>query len=136
MKTSFGDFIQKNPICRKFDGDAGMILIFDLLSEDKAIIQMIDACDSGKPALAPLAKEVENLIDGLKNPTVSLDDDFTKQAVGLMVKSILEPFGYRVSGKKALPKEYRGGKFVTASCYKFDPEAPASMRIVKRIEAI
>lgn len=134
MKTTFENFIQKNPICRKFDGDAGMILIFNLLSEDKSIIQMIDACDSGKPALTPMAKPVEALADTLKNPTISLDDDFTRQAVGLMVKSILEPFGYRGSGKKALPKEYKGEKFVTASCYRLDPEAPASMRVVKRIE--
>ena len=136
MKTMFSDFIQNNPICRKFDGNAEMILVFSYLSEDESIIQMIDACESGRPALAPVAKKVESLIDGLKTPTVSLDDDFTKQAVGLMVKSILEPFGYRVSGKKALPKEYKGEKFVTASCYRLEPEAVVSMRVVKRIESV
>ena len=135
MKTSFSDFIETHPNCGKFAGNAEAILVFEYLSKDDSIIRMIDSCESGKPALAPVAKELEALIDSVANPTISFDDPFTKQTVGLMIKSILAPFGYKVSKQKILPKE-SVGKFASASCYVFDPSMPASMKVVKRIESI
>ncbi len=136
MKASFQDFMNANPNCRKFDGNTEMILIFEFLSRDDSILQMIDSCENRKPALTPVAKPIEDLIAGLANPTISFNDNFTKQTVGMMVKSILEPFGYRVSSQKSLPKSSGAVQFVSASCYEFDPSAPASMRVVKRIESI
>lgn len=136
MKTTFSDFLKLNPNCNKFCGNAEANLIFELLSKDESIILMLEACDAGKPALSPVVKQIEELVEGIKNATLSLDDNFTKQAIGLMVKSIIEPFGYRVCGQKNLPKSSGAKKFVSASCYKFDGKAIPQMRVVKKIEKI
>ena len=134
MKSSFRDFIEQSPNCSKFDGVADAILVFEYLSKDESIIQMIEACDNGKPALMPVARGIEELVEGVTNPAISFDDHFTKQAVGLMVKCILKPFGYVVGEQKVLPRHCGAKKFKSASCYSFSADAGATMRVVKRIE--
>lgn len=134
MKCTFQAFIEQNPNCSKFDGVAEAILVFEHLSKDESIIKMIDACESGKPALMPVAREIEVLLEGVTSPAISFDDHFTKQAVGLMVKSILKPFGYVVGSQKALPVSCGAKKFKSASCYTFSEKEGATMRVVKRIE--
>lgn len=136
MKSSINDFLSANPNCTNLAAKTEAVLVFEHLSKDASIIKMIDACDAGKPALTPVAKEIEDLISNLSNPGISFDDTFTKQAVGLMVKAILEPFGYIVCSQKSLPKSAQAKKFVSASCYKFNPDANPTMRIVKKVESI
>lgn len=133
MKKTFKDFIVENPNCGKFDGNSDAMLVFDFLSRDDIIIKMIDASEAGKPALMPCVLQLEQLLLGIKNPSISFDDNFTKQAVGLMVKSILEPFGYVVWKQKDIPK---GSKFKSASVYRRDPNKKPTMRVVKHIEEL
>jgi hypothetical protein len=66
----------------------------------------------------------------------TLDDTFTKQAVGLMIKTILEPFGYEVWKQKNLSRNIGATKFVSASTYKFNPIAHRTMKVEKRIVEI
>ena len=62
----------------------------------------------GKPAITSVVEDIEHFfIDLTKTYTHTLDDNFTKQAIGLMVKTILEPFGYTVWKQKDLPKNSR-----------------------------
>lgn len=137
MLATFNDFINQNPNCRKFEHDDDMYNIFSFLSQSFIIIQMIDASEAGKPALAPIVVNVEHFFSDLtKEHTNSLDDNFTKQAVGLMVKTILEPFGYVVWKQKDLPRGVGASKFQSASTYRFERTAPRSMKIIKRIEEI
>lgn len=137
MLATYSDFIAQNPNCRKFENDDDMQNVFSFLSQDFIIVQMIDASEAGKPALAPVAVNVEHFfIDPNKPHNNSLDDNFTKQAVGLMVKTILEPFGYTVWKQKDLPKSTNATKFQSASTYRFNITAPRTMKIVRRIEAI
>jgi len=134
MFATFDDFIAKNPNCKKFENDTDMKNIFSFLSQDFIIIQLIEACESGKPALSPVAANVEHFfIDGSNPHQNTLDDNFTKQAVGLIVKCILEPFGYVVWKQKDLPKSARAEKFQSASVYRFDSTAPRTMKVVKYI---
>ena len=137
MLATFDDFIEKNPNCKKFENDDDMWNIFQFLSQDFVLTQLIDASEAGRPALTPIAENVEHFFaDPSKPHTNSLDDNFTKQAVGLMVKTILEPFGYVVWKQKDLPKSTRAEKFQSASCYRFSAAAPRTMRVVKHIEEI
>ena len=137
MLATYDDFIKQNPNCKKFEDDADMQNIFCFLSQDFVLTQLIDASEAGKSALTPVAENVEHFFaDPSKTHTNSLDDNFTKQAVGLMIKTILEPFGYTVWKQKDLPKSTRATKFQSASCYRFNPLAPRTMRVVKRIEEI
>lgn len=136
MKATFENFIAQNPNCSKFDGNADAMLIFEFLSRDLSIILMIEASDAGKPALTPWAKHLEHILLDIKNPTITFDDNFTKQAVGLMIKCILEPFGYVPYKQKDLPKSAESEKFQSASVYKKDVLKKATMRVVKHIEEI
>jgi len=136
LKATFSDFITQNPNCSKFDGNADAMLIFQFLSEDMKIIQMLESSDAGKPALTPWAKYLEHLLLGIKNPSISFDDSFTKQAVGLMVKCILEPFGYAVWKQKNIPKSAGCTKFKSASVYRRDVTKTATMRVAKYVEEV
>jgi len=137
MLATFEDFIKQNPNCRKFENDEDMQRIFDFLSQDFIITQMIDMSEMDKPALAPVAANIEHFfVDPNFEHMNSLDDNFTKQAVGLMVKTILAPFGYTVWKQKDLPKNMRSEKFQSASVYRFNVAAPRTMKVVKRIESL
>jgi len=133
----FDDFIRQNPNCKKFENDEIMQDIFYFLSREYVLTQLIDMSEMGKPALAPVVENVEHFfMDFTKSYTHTLDDNFTKQAIGLMVKTILEPFGYAVWKQKDLPKSSRATKFQSASVYRRDYLKTATMRMVKRIEEI
>jgi hypothetical protein len=135
--ATFSDFIEQNPNCKKFEDDDDMQNVFDFLSRDYILTQLIDASEAGKPALAPVAVNVEHFFsDRTKEHLNSLDDDFTKQAVGRMIKTILAPFGYSVWKQKDLPKSIGATKFQSATTYRFDVTAPRTMRVVKRVEEI
>jgi hypothetical protein len=137
MLATFEDFIAKNPNCKKFENDDDMQNIFYFLSQSFVLIQLIDASEAGKPALSPIAENVEHFfIDPNKEHQNTLDDNFTKQAVGLMAKTILEPFGYVVWKQKDLPKSSRATKFQSASVYRFSHFAPRTMKVEKRIVEI
>lgn len=112
------------------------MLIFEFLSRDLGIILMLETSDAGKPALTPWAKHLEHLLLDMNNPSISFDDNFTKQAVGLMIKTILEPFGYVVWKQKDLPKSAESTKFKSASVYRRDLTKTAIMRVTKRIEEV
>ena len=137
MLATYEDFIRQNPNCKKFENDETMQDIFYFLSKEFVLTQLIDASEAGRPAITPVVENIEHFfMDITKKYTHTLDDNFTKQAVGLMVKTILEPFGYVVWKQKDLPKKSRATKFQTASAYRYDHFAPRTMRVVKRIEEI
>ena len=137
MLATFGDFIKQNPNCKKYETDDVMQNIFNFLSREYVLTQLIDASEAGRPAITPVVENVEHFfMDITKDYTHTLDDNFTKQAVGLMVKTILEPFGYVVWKQRDLPKKSGATKFQSASAYRFNPFAPRTMRVIKRIEEI
>lgn len=133
MKATFDDFIAQNPNCKKYDGNPEAIHIFDnILSKEENIIAMIDASDAQKPALSACVNEVEAYYKSIPNPVFDLTDDFTKQAVGRMVKTVLEPFGYQPHKQKDMPKACLAEFITSATVYKFIGNA--TMRVVRKIE--
>jgi len=137
MLATFEDFIKQNPICKKFEHDDDMQNVFDFLSKSYVLIQLIDASEAKKPAITPIVSNIEHFFaDTNKNHLNTLDDSFTKQAVGLMIKTILEPFGYEVWKQNNLSRNSGATKFTSASTYKFNPIAPRTMKVEKRIVEI
>ena len=137
MKATFNDFIKQNPNYNKFANDEDAQRIFNYLSGDLQIILMLEASDAGRPALTPFAANIEHmLLDTNYEHTISFDDIFTKQAVGLMVKSILEPFGYVPCKQKDIPKSAGAEKFQSASVYRRDVTKTAKLRVKKTIEEV
>lgn len=136
MKTSYAAFIEANPNCSKYESDPVAQSIFEMLSQDEAIIAMAAAADQNKPALGPCVQMVENYAATLTTPSFDIENDFERTVVGRMVKAILEPFGYRVTTQKDLPKQWKGRYFSSASCYALSAPDEAVMRIVKKVEAV
>jgi len=136
-KATYNDFLTQNPNCKKFADDEDMIYTFNMLSQDIFLVQLLEASDFGKPAIAPIVTNIEHVfMDFSREHANTLDDTFTKQAVGLMVKTILEPFGYVVWKQKDLPKNSRAEKFQTASVYRRDILKKATLRVNKTIEEV
>lgn len=132
MKATFKDFIVNAPNYKKYAGDATAIHIFEnILSKDENIIAMIDTSESGKPALSACITEVENYFLCQNNPLFDLNDDFAKQALGRMVRVILEPFGYLPKSQKDMPK-FCNSKFVR-SAMTYELTGPASMKVIRTI---
>jgi len=135
--ATFDDFIAQNPNCKKFADDEDMFYAFNFMSQEFVLVQLIEASRAGKPALTPVVTNIEHIFaDPSKEHINTLDDRFTKQAVGLMIKTILEPFGYTVWMQKDLPKNSRAEKFQSASVYYFNASAPRRLRVVSRVEEI
>jgi hypothetical protein len=134
MKATFEDFLAQNPNCSKFDGNPDAIAIFNLLSKDENIIGMIDASEAGKPALSACVNEIEAYFDSQQNSMVDLTDNFTRTAVGRMVKTIIAPFGYEVTVQKDLPKASKSKYFTSASCYA--KTGIATMKVIRTITAV
>ncbi|OFV71149.1 hypothetical protein [Acetobacterium wieringae] len=135
MKATFNDFIAKAPNYKKFDGNSEAIHIFEnILSDDKNIIAMIDISEAGKPALCACLSQIENFYQNQVSPIFDLRDNFTKQALGTMVRVVLEPFGYLTKSQKDIPKSFNA-LFVT-SAMTYTKSGPATMRVTRRIEEI
>ena len=139
MKASYHDFLIENPKCGKdLETSTGAKAVFDLLSRDWSIIAMIEASDSGKPALSPVVLIIENYCT--KNPSDSFDlaNEQRRTVVGCMIKTILSRFGYEpirpsTRTQKELSRTIGAKYFVSGSCYSHVPLAPASMRIVRTV---
>ena len=106
MKATFADFIRNAPNYNRFENNKQAQYIFEnILSDDSNIIAMIDVSESGKPALCACINQVEEYYLSQQIPLLDPDlfdlrDNYTKQALGTMVKVILEPFGYQPSSQK------------------------------------
>jgi len=134
MKATYQDFIDGNHNCSGFADNADAMRVFDFLNQDHIIIQMAEAADQDKPALSGCVFDLEAFFDSMTAPSIDFNDSFTRTAVGRMAKTILAPFGYRVTKQKDFVKTRKGRYFSSASCYALT--GPASMQIVKRVEEI
>lgn len=131
MRATFEDFIHFNPTCKKFEDNDDARAVFNLLSEDGNIIAMVDASEAGKPALSGSVKALEDYFDSLASPQIDLNDSFTKKAIGKMVRTILEPFGFETAYQRDMPKSCAAKYFRSATCYR--KTGIASMEIVRTI---
>lgn len=128
IKTYF-NFIEENPICKKFETSKEMHEIYGILSKQENVIKMVEFAEAGKPAICPCLDELEEYskINGFE-----LDDE-VKKAVGRMIKTILVQFGYTPTSPKKIPQDYVT-VFVTASCYKRTEKG--ELEVVKTIKKI
>ncbi|MGN0466953.1 MAG: hypothetical protein ACI4F9_11490 [Lachnospiraceae bacterium] len=118
MKATFNNFLTENPNCSGFVDKSDAITIFNILSEDKNIIKMIDYSEQGHPALSACVATLEAWYDSQSMHDFSFEEDFNKMAVGRIIKTILAPFGYEVSSRKAISKKCGSKYFSSASCYR------------------
>lgn len=122
MKTDgrydFEDFLTQNPKYNKYSDNPVAKEIFTFMNELENINSMIIASTQDKPALSFIISNVENLYGNQK--LFDLSDDFTKQAVGTMAKTILKPFGYEPFRQKRLSSKDSSKFFTSASVYRLN----------------
>ena len=105
MKATFDDFINKYSNCKRFENNLAAIHIFEkILSNDENIIAMIEASKTNTPALFTCIDDVEDYYQTNEGQAFDLTNNFTKQALGKMVATILEPYGYLPHSRKKRPK--------------------------------
>lgn len=135
MKATYDDFIRENPTCARIADNIIPQTLFDLISEDVNILAMIEASEQGKPALGGCVQQVEKFLEDHPSPRFDVKNAVVRQTIGCMVKTILRPFGYRVTRQKNLSKG-AGKYFASASCYALSAPEEATMRVIKKIEEI
>ena len=137
MKTNFLDFFNKYSKYKKFENNKEADYIFtNILSKNENIIKMIDMSDANTPALCACLPEIYNYYYSLNSPTFDLlNDYFARQALGTMVKFILEPFGYLKNSPKEIPKNYQPSIISSAMTYKYEPNI-AKFKVVRSIQAV
>lgn len=109
--------MNENPNCSQFNDDLDAKGIFDILTQKQNILGMIKMSQFKKPALAACVKEIENYIDDKNSSTINLDDHFTRQMIGRMIRTIMTKYGYNVDAQKEMPKNSNSKYFKSASTY-------------------
>lgn len=136
MKTTFKEFIDKNHSYNSLKGNLVAKHLFEeILSRDENIIAMIDSNEAGKPAICGCLHEVEYYCETHITQDFHLGLNFAKQAVGRMVASIIEPFGYESYSQKRIPNEFKSKFIRSAMTYNkvVDPLKPAKLKVVRKI---
>ena len=134
MKATFEDFLAGHPLCKKYTNNLDAIAVFDFLSEDKNIIQMIESSVAGKPALLGCLKELEGFFESLNNSNFNPDDNFVRSTVGRMVATIISPFGYRPVVQLNFSQSNKGKYFSSANRY--EKKGEAHLRVVQTIDRV
>jgi phage FluMu protein Com len=139
MKANYSNFLNENRKCgRDLKTNDTAKALFTLLSKDQNIISMIDAADAGKPAISPVVLVVESYCDKHPSSDFDLANGQRRTVVGCMIKTILSRFGYEPvkpasRTQKELSRAIGAEHFVSGTCYVYEPLAPATMRVVRKV---
>lgn len=125
---TFEEFLLENPTYQKFEHSTNARNIYDYLSLPETIEKLIAANEHGKPALYGAQFYIESNFAGYAD--FDLEDNFVRQCVGNMVRTILKPFGYRSSLQRDLPKS-ESKYFKSATYYSLDKSAIECLLIKK-----
>lgn len=117
-RKDFQDFLDETPICSKLEGNAMAEAAFEELCKIPNIYKMIVMSEKGEPALAACISDVEKLLG--QQDEFDLNVDFNKQALGRMVKTILEPFGYSWTGQEKPIRRELSDFITSAAVYSLD----------------
>jgi phage FluMu protein Com len=139
VKATYNDFLNENPKCGKdLATNANAQAIFALLSRDRNIIAMIEASEAGKPAISPVVLIIESFCTIHPAESFDLANEQRRTVVGCMIKTIISRFGYEpmrpaTRTQKELSRAIGAKYFASGSCYVYEPLAPATMRVVRKI---
>ncbi len=138
MKTTFDEFITLAPTCKRFKDCKEAKYIFEnILSKDENIIKMIDLSEFKKPAICACVNEIDDYFKKQTNPEFDLNDNFTKQALGIMVKIVLNQFGYKPRksfGQRDIPRAYKSKYIKTGTVYELS--GTPKMEVYKAIREV
>lgn len=113
---TFEQFLEKYPRYKNIADNPSGRRIYAFLSLPETILNMITANNMGKPALAGSIEVLERDYAFLPSFDFTISGT-VKQAIGAMVATIIEPFGYLPSRQKRLGASTY---FSSAQFYNFD----------------
>ena len=132
LKANFNHVLQERRISQQLKNNTPALRdIFDILNDDLALIAAIEQSEHGKPALGANVPEIESYIATHPTCGIDLTNDPTKQAIGILQKIVLAPFGYTHVKNKRLTNS---NHFTSAACYELT--APATLKIIKIIAPV
>ena len=132
LKANFNHVLQERRISQQLKNNTPALRdIFDILNDDLALIAAIAQSDHGKPALDATVYDIESYVATHPNCGIDLTDHTTKQAIGILQKIVLAPFGYTPMKRKRLTN---ANHFAAAACYELT--APATLKIIKIIAPV
>lgn len=118
MSQAYDRFFATYPIYQRFQPVQSFRELHDWLWDPQNIAKMMDAVKFQRPAIEAVVLDIENLF-GTRNDLTF--DDFTKKATGMLIKYILEHFGYISSRQKNISKGTGAKQFTSGMHYEFDP---------------
>ncbi|MCL1995957.1 MAG: hypothetical protein FWG63_07120 [Defluviitaleaceae bacterium] len=142
MYATYQNFLDENPRCGKaLEHNINSRDIFMILSREDNIIKMIDVSEAGRPAVEAVVACIEEYFELNKNADFDLNNKQRRTVIGYMIRTILQPFGYyplkpASRTQKKLLRSVDTKHFQSGSCYEFDPNAPATMEVIRSIREI
>ncbi len=128
---SYLDFIQKNPPYKQLRNNSTIEAVYDYLSLPNRVYEMVEACERGKSALSGVVVNLETMFPNLPQ-VLPNNKNFIKQAIGVMIKHILYPFGYVPQKPVRMPNNL-SKFFSSAHTYEFRKEL-AKFRLIATFE--
>ncbi|MCG5254780.1 MULTISPECIES: hypothetical protein [Brevibacillus] len=127
----FDKFFSTYPIYQRFQPVKSFQELHDWLWKPESVVQMLDAIKFNRPAIEGVVLDIESIF-GTRND-MTFTDDFTKKATGMLIKYILEHFGFISSKQKDISKG-KGAKWFTSGMhYEFHPERERFRLVTKPI---
>lgn len=133
LANLFDKFFSTYPIYQRFQPVKSFQELHNWLWKPESIVQMLDAVKFNRPAIEGVVIDIENIFGTRDDMTFT--DDFTKKATGMLIKYILEHFGFVSSKQKDISKG-KGAKWFTSGMhYEFHPDHER-YRVVTKLSII
>jgi hypothetical protein len=131
LNDLYDKFFATYPIYQRFRPIKSFQELHDWLWKPETISKMLDAVKFQRPAIEGVVLEIEELFGDRSDLT--FNDDFTKKATGMLIKYVLEHFGY-ISSKQKDISQGKGARWFTSGMhYEFDPSKEV-FRLVTTLE--
>jgi hypothetical protein len=106
------------PMYQKYQSVKTFKDLHDFLWKPESIEKMQHAIRFGRPAIEGIVLDIEGLY--FDRSDLTFEDDFAKKATGMLIKYILEHFGF-ISSKQRDISKGKGAKYFTSGMhYEFD----------------
>jgi len=119
LDSLYDKFFATYPIYQRFRPIKSFRDLHDWLWKPESISKMLDAIKFQRPAIEGVVLEIEELFGGRSDLT--FNDDFTKKATGMLIKYVLEHFGYISSKQKDISRGKGARWFTSGMHYEFNP---------------
>jgi hypothetical protein len=114
----YDQFFSLYPIYQKFYSIDSFQELHDWLWDTGSVAKMLDALKFKRPAIEGIVSDIESIFENRDD--LSFRDNYTKKATGMLIKYVLEYFGYISARQKDIGKGMHARYFTSGMYYEFD----------------